>query len=141
MVQFRAQDLTNGLKSIEAQMNSYGLLLGALSAKKVLTASQIQEIQKHYLEYTRGAINQLLGRVRPGNPITPQELDDLRAYVARTQRGEILNPDEAQKFYNLSKKLESDKPYTTDIGAILLVGLAAFLLSLAIGSSDGAPSQ
>ncbi len=129
-------DLADGLRSIAALMNSYGILLGALS-KKTLTASQVQEIQKPYLEHAKEAINQLLNRVKPGNPITASELDRLRAYVTRAQRGEMFNPLEAQEFYDLSKKLESEETYRTDIGAILLVGLAAFILGLVVGSSDG----
>ncbi len=133
-------DLANGLKSIEAHMNSYGILLGALS-KKTLTAPQVQEIQKPYLEHTKDAIDQLLRRVKPGNPITTAELQRLREYVARAQRGEMLNPPEAQEFYNLSKKLEGEEAYKTDIGAILLVGLAAFVLGLVVGSSNGAATK
>ncbi len=131
-------DLVNGLKSIVALMNSYGVLLGVLSTKKVFTATEIQEIQKPYLEYAQGAIQQLLSRVKVGNPITASELEKIKVYVARSQRGELLTREEAQEFYNLSKKLESEELYKTDIGAILLVGLAAFLLGLVVGSSDGA---
>jgi len=133
--------LAHGLKSIQAQMNSYGLLLGALSTKKILTASQIQEIQKPYLDYAQGAIQQLLNLIKGGNPITVSELEKIRTYVARAQRGESLTREEAQEFYNLSKKLESEEPYKTDIGAILLVGLAAFILGFAVGSSNGTASK
>lgn len=90
-----------------------------------------------HLEYAHSAIQQLLSRVGGGNPITASELEKIRVYVARAQRGELLTREEAQEFYNLSKKLESEEPYKTDIGAILLVGLAAFILGFVIGSSNG----
>ncbi|MCX8103659.1 MAG: hypothetical protein N3E42_04375 [Candidatus Bipolaricaulota bacterium] len=134
-------DLANGLKSISALMNSYGLFLGVLSTKKVFTAAEIQEIQKPYLEYAQGAIQQLLGRIGGGNPITASELEKIKTYVARAQRGELLTREEAQEFYNLSKKLGSEEPYKTDIGAIILVGLAAFILGFVVGSSNEAASK
>lgn len=79
-------DLANGLNSISALMNSYGLLLGVLSTKKGFTAAEIQGVQKPYLEYAQGAIQQLLSRVKAGNPITASELEKIKAYVARSQR-------------------------------------------------------
>jgi hypothetical protein len=56
-------------------------------------------------------------------------------------QGELLTKEEARDFYNISKKIESEDAYKTDVGAILLVGLAAFILGLVIGSSNGAASQ
>ena len=135
-------DLANGLRSIQAHMNSYGILLNVLSTKKLFTSAEMQEINKPYQELShQEAINQLLNRVKPGNPITASELEKIKAYVARTQRGELLTREEAQEFYNLSKKLESEDAYKTDVGAILLVGLAAFILGFVVGSSNGAASQ
>ncbi len=135
-------DFANGLKSIQAQMNSYGILLNILSTKKLFTSAEIQEINRPYQEFShQDAINQLLKRVKPGNPISQAELERLKTYVARTQRGELLSKEEAQEFYNLSKKLESEDAYKTDVGAILLVGLAAFILGFVVGSSNGAASH
>ena len=135
-------DFANGLKSIQAQMNSYGILLNILSTKKLFTSAEIQEINRPYQEFShQDAINQLLERVKPGNPIDQAELKRLKEYVARTQQGKLLTEKEARDFYNISKKLESEDAYKTDVGAILLVGLAAFILGLVIGSSNGAASQ
>ncbi len=135
-------DLANGLKSIQAQMNSYGILLNILSTKKLFTSAEIQAINRPYQEFShQDAINQLLSRVKPGNPISQAELERLKTYVARTQQGELLTSEEARDFYNISKKLESEDAYKTDVGAILLVGLAAFILGFVMGSSNGAASQ
>jgi hypothetical protein len=135
-------DFANGLKSIQAQMKSYGILLNILSTKKLFTSAEIQEINKPYQEFShQDAINQLLNRIKAGNPISQDELERLKKYVARTQHGELLTKEEARDFYNISKKIESEDAYKTDVGAILLVGLAAFILGLVIGSSNGAASQ
>jgi hypothetical protein len=135
-------DFANGLKSIQAQMKSYGILLNILSTKKLFTSAEIQEINKPYQEFShQDAINQLLNRIKAGNPISQDELERLKKYVARTQQGELLTKEEARDFYNISKKIESEDAYKTDVGAILLVGLAAFILGLVIGSSNGAASQ
>ncbi len=37
--------------------------------------------------------------------------------------------------------IQREEPYKTDVGAILLVGLAAFILGFVVGSSNGATSQ
>jgi hypothetical protein len=44
-------DFANGLKSIQAQMKSYGILLNILSTKKLFTSAEIQEINKPYQEF------------------------------------------------------------------------------------------
>jgi len=135
-------DFANGLRSIQAQMKSYGILLNILSTKKLFTSAEIQEINRPYQEFShQDAINQLLSRVKTGNPISQDELERLKRYVARTQQGQQLTKEEARDFYNISKKLESEDAYKTDVGAILLVGLAAFILGFVIGSSNGAASQ
>jgi transposase len=81
-------DFANGLKSIQAQMKSYGILLNILSTKKLFTSAEIQEINKPYQEFShQDAINQLLNRIKAGNPISQDELERLKKYVARTAGG------------------------------------------------------
>jgi hypothetical protein len=92
-------DFANGLKSIQAQMKSYGILLNILSTKKLFTSAEIQEINKPYQEFShQDAINQLLNRIKAGNPISQDELERLKKYVARTQQGELLTKEEARDF-------------------------------------------
>jgi len=66
--------------------------------------------------------------------MTAEEVRRLRDYVARTQQGKPLSLEEAQDFYRLSKKLEGEEAYKREVGTILLVGLAAFVLGLLLGS-------
>jgi hypothetical protein len=48
--------------------------------------------------------------------------------------GYPLTESEAQEFYMLSSGVSQERP--TDVGALLLLGLAAFALGYFIGSSD-----
>jgi hypothetical protein len=136
-------DFANGLKSIQAQMKSYGILLNKLSTEEIIhIGTKYKRSTKPYQEFShQHAINQLLNRIKAGNPISQDELERLKKYVARTQQGKLLTEEEARDFYNISKKIESEDAYKSDVGAILLVGLAAFILGLVIGSSNGAASQ
>jgi len=135
-------DLIYGLKSIQADRNSYGLLLGVLSTKtQIFSSKEMQEIQEPYRQFAQETpIDRLLGSLSPGNPIAANEVERLRGYVGRIQKGESLEESEAKEFYQISKKLESEEPYRLEIGAVLLVGLAAFFLGLAMGKhlSNGA---
>lgn len=135
-------DLVYGLKSIQADRNSYGLLLGVLSTKtQIFSSEEMQKIQEPYRQFAQETpIHRLLGRLSSGNPLAAADVERLRGYVGRIQKGEWLDRREAEEFYNLSKKVEAEEPYRMDIGAVLLVGLAAFILGLVIGKQlDGAP--
>jgi hypothetical protein len=81
-------DFANGLKSIQAQMKCYGILLNILSTKKLFTSAEIQEINKPYQEFShQDAINQLLNRIKAGNPISQDELERLRSMSLALSRG------------------------------------------------------
>lgn len=124
------------LNSIKGQMGSYGKLISALAKAKVLSSQDVEQIAVPYMNMAQDPINRLLNKIAPtGNPISVADTEKLRDYVGRVQKGQLLNPVEAQEFYNLSKKLEEEESYKMDVGTAFLIGLAAFLLGLAIGSN------
>lgn len=135
------ENFRQGLKSIAAYMESHGRLLGALSEAEVIPAQALHQIKEPLLRATIDPITRLLDRLTPGNPVTADEVQRLRSYTARVQRGETLTLEEAEDFYRLSKKLAEEEPYKRDIGTVFLVGLAAFVLGLILGSrGNGKPS-
>ncbi len=66
------------------------------------------------------------------NPISQVELDRLEQHIGKIKRAESLNLQEAQDFNIIAEKIRDDKP--SDIHALLLSGLAGFVLGLIIGA-------
>ncbi|MBI1742932.1 hypothetical protein HYR54_07675 [Candidatus Acetothermia bacterium] len=128
-------DIVNGVKSVEVFMSSYGVLLGLLAKKRSFSTSEMQAINEPFRESSRDKIRELVNRIKPGNPITAEEVSQLKSYLDRVERGELLDEPEAKEFYRISQKVEKEPQYRTDVGAALLAGLAAFILGLAIGAA------
>jgi hypothetical protein len=134
------ENLHQGLQSIAAYMESHGRLLGALSETEVISSQALHQIKEPLLRATIDPINRLLSRISPGNPITMDEVQQLRNYTERVQRGETLTRQEAEDFYRLSKRLAEEDRYRHDIGTFFLIGLAAFVLGLVLGSKRNGKS-
>jgi uncharacterized protein (UPF0297 family) len=95
------ENLYQGLQSIAAYMESHGRLLGALSEAEAISAQVLHQIKEPLLRATIDPINRLLSRISPGNPITTDEVEQLRNYTTRVQRGEILTLQERVSIYGL----------------------------------------
>lgn len=134
------QDIRYALTSVNAFLNSHGILVHILSSeeKAILSGADVTEMYKPLEKATREPINRLMTKIgteAKNNPLTTEEANRLRDYVRRYQRGETLAPTQVEDFYQLSKALEREEEYRQDIGVTLLVGLAGFLLGLIVGKA------
>lgn len=70
-------------------------------------------------------IDQILGGVQAGNPVTKEEHARLRQYVEWARTGKPFTPAQAEDFDQLARRIEKEQPSE---GAIWLLVLAAFIL-------------
>jgi hypothetical protein len=85
------------------------------------------EVQKHIANF--GAVAAGLGTVKPtGNPVTQQELDQLKAYVQRAQQGGPFTASEARDFSALADRVARD--YAGQDWVSDLIKLALFIFAL-----------
>ncbi len=114
-----------------AYIKSLGSLIGHMSRKGALTNDEVADIQRNTTSETT---EKLLSILAGSNPISPEEAARLRDYYQRNESGMRLTEQEAQEFYNLSSRLSQE--HSADVGALLLLGAAAFALGYFMGSSD-----
>lgn len=133
------ENIADVLASFRAFQNSVGVVVVKILADKdILTPNEVNKVNEPFRNVAMSPIDRLMGRLgtqATGNPLTADEVQQLRNYVRKYERGELLSPEEAEDFYRLSREIEREEKYRRDAAATLLAGLAGFLLGLIVGKT------
>jgi len=133
----RLERVESGLKMLPEIFHGIfsliGILVNVLHRRKAIDDESFYDIQKHYAQIIEKSLNAVLAReARKGNPLTPEEQQNLRNYIDKIRRGEWLSSAEVDDYNRLVRKLEHEHP--NDPGIWPLIALGAFLLGLYLGS-------
>lgn len=116
---------------IKSQHVAFSVYIEAFTSL-IITLAKTDIIQKDELfgilgNVSRDSINKTLQAIAggTGNPITKKEAMILQEYVKRARANESFTPEDAQDFYNISKKVSQDR--SDDEGAWGILMLAAFI--------------
>lgn len=97
-----------------------------------------ERIQKNIANFT--LVSSQLSKLRPmGNPFTAGELDRLRYYTDKAQKGQTFEAEEARDFKQLSQRASGEYPNQDWVAELLKVALfifAIYALSKALEKKD-----
>ncbi len=120
--------------SAETQIQLIGVVIGALRRQTTLVDADLTEIQRLYMQSSLAVIRQTVEtEEQRHNPLNHDELERLKFYIAKAERGELFTHPEIQEYNQLVAKLQEDNG-RVDPGVVALVGLGALLLGMWLGS-------
>lgn len=119
---------------IAAFQKTFLALTRSLTQSDVIKKEEHSELLKIFTESLGESYKNAISSLESTNPLSVQEKQQLKNYAEKAKRGERFNRQEAEDFYNLSKKLSEEKGSNEGVWVLLL--LAAFILGLILGSRD-----
>ena len=131
------QGIHHALEAIASMSTSFATFVKKSRTKGKLSKKDWEEIAAPFYRAPTESILNLLKQIKPvGNPVSASELEEVRQYVSKADQGGSLSAHERSRLYILSQRLNKERE-ANPAEAIILTGIVAFLLGLAIGSEKG----
>lgn len=133
----RIDDLVASVQVIGGQVRDllalFGRVIRILHTKNVMSDEEFHDMFATYAEMASKGTEAAIERLSPqANPLTPEEADRLRYYIAKARRGEYFTQAEVEDYNQIVQRMESERPNDPGIWPLLAIG--AFLLGLFSGS-------
>ena len=106
-----------------------GRMAQTLHTKQVLSDEEYRGMFDNYVAMASRGVEAEIERLVPeANPITREEADTLKAYIAKARRAEFFAPREVEEYNQIVGRIEAESPDDPGIWRLSVIG--AFLSGL-----------
>ena len=109
-----------------------GGMIQVLHAKQVLSEDEYRGMFDTYIQMASGSVDAELDRLSAeANPLTREEADKLRYYIAKARRTEFFTVQEVEDYNRIVHRIEAERPNDPGVWPLLAIGAFLFGLFLA----------